>query len=885
MQLMKDNLLIGMITLLVIGGFTQSCSVFKTKKSPEKDTSQVQKKPEKQQPPQPPYHSSQKRDMDLIHTELDVQPVWQNQQLNGKATLTLSPYFYPQDSLILDAKGFKIQQIKLLKNDTALALAYSYDSELIDIQLDRRYHRKDTLKLKINYTANPTDLNKSGGNNIGGAQGLYFIDPDSTNPEKPTQMWTQGEPEASSAWFPTIDQPNEKTTQEIYITVKKEFKTLSNGQRVYSILNDDGTRTDYWRMNKPHAPYLFMMAVGDFAVVEDEWRDSIPVDYYVEPEYEEHANMIFDVTPEMMEFYSNLLDYDYPWSKYAQVAVRNFVAGAMENTTSTIHFSGIQQTPKEYIDKTYESLIAHELIHHWFGNVVTCESWSNLALNESFATYGEYLWKEHQHGRAAAGQKWLEDYGDYLNEAQNIKKPLIQHRYHAVEQLFDDHRYEKGSCILHMLRHYLGDDAFFSGLNHYLNQREFKPAEYQHLRLALEEVSGKDLRWFFEQWFEEPGHPKLEIHQSYNPRSGEVKLKVEQTQNTSKYPVYQLPVTIDVYPSEDQKPKSHEITIDQVSDSFNLKVSQNPALVNFDAKKVLLAETNFNKTPKEWIFQYHNAPLFLDRYEALEGFNKLLTSPSKKPINATISKFYSEVLGDPFWSMRKKGVQSIGNLKDSGLVVSFEEKLKSIASNDNHPDVRAAALAILKDTIFTTQVKVFNNAIQDPSYQVQLQALKGLYQHDSTSALEHASQFYKLDKSNFLHVVGQIYAKYGSKGVNGKLHKLIADKIDPGYRNSLINAYLEKYLPRYRPSYTLENMRLFDTLINETIQKEWQRLTLINILKQYKNSIQEKKKATKDSIESEQKEDQKAGDLQKELETYKEITDEIANKITKLKKN
>lgn len=880
---MKYNLFCCTIAILLVGGITQSCSLLQTKKNPGEDTAQVQKRSNKPQAPRPPYHSSQERLMDLIHTKLDVKPDWENQQLQGKATLTLSPYFYPQDSLILDAKGFKIHQIKLLKADTALPLAYNYNNKLINITLDRSYQRKDTLKLKINYTAKPTALNKSGGNNIGGAQGLYFIDPDSTDPDKPTQLWTQGEPEASSAWFPTIDQPNEKTTQEIYITVKQQFKTLSNGQRVYSILNEDGTRTDYWRMNKPHAPYLFMMAVGNFKVVEDQWRDSIPVDYYVEPEYEQHANMIFDVTTEMMEFYSKLLDYDYPWSKYAQVAVRDFVAGAMENTTATIHFSGIQQTPKEYIDKTYESLIAHELIHHWFGNIVTCESWANLALNESFATYGEYLWQEHQYGSASAGQKWLDDFEAYLGEAQYVKKPLIQHRYHAVEQLFDDHRYEKGSCILHMLRHYLGDEAFFAGLNHYLNKRKYKPAEYHHLRLSLEEVSGKDLRWFFEQWFEAPGHPKLEIHQSYKPRSEQVKLKVQQTQDTSKYPVYELPVTVDIYPSEGQSAQSHPIKIDQVSDSFYLEASQNPALVNFDAKNILLAETNFEKTPGEWIFQYHNAPLFLDRHEALKGFNNLVSSSGEKPINATIRKFYSEVLEDPFWSMRKKAIQSIGRLRDSSLLVAFEEPIKNMATNDTHPDVRATAVAALKDTIFSNQAKIFNKAIQDTSYQVQLKALKGLKQHDSASALKHADQFYHIDKSNFLHTIGRIYAKYGSKDYNERLHALIVEKITPQYRNSLINDYLETYLPRYKPSFTLKNTKLFDAIIAKT-NEEWQRLTLLQSLKQYKSTIQEKEESIKATIEKHQAKDQPTDDLNNKLNTYRKIKEAIAQHIDKLKK-
>jgi len=220
---------------------------------------------------------------------------------------------------------------------------------------------------------------------------------------KPTQLWTQGETEGSSVWFPTIDTPSERMSQEIFITTRKDFQTLSNGQLVYSNFNDDDTRTDYWKQDLEHPPYLTMMAVGDFKIGRDEWQDSkgriVPVDYYVEPDYANYVFQIFGDTPEMMTFYSELLNYDYPWDKYAQIIVRDYVSGAMENTTATIYGEYVNQTSRELIDDNNETTIAHELFHHWFGDLVTCESWSHLPLNESFATYGEYLWLEHKYGK------------------------------------------------------------------------------------------------------------------------------------------------------------------------------------------------------------------------------------------------------------------------------------------------------------------------------------------------------------------------------------------------------------------------------------------------------------------------------------------------------
>ena len=330
------------------------------------------------------YKAAETRTYDLLHTKLKVKFDWEQQYLNGYAWLRLKPYFYPTDSLVLDAKGFDIHNVSLHTADTLSPLEFSYNNRKIHIQLDKQYTRHDTFGVFVDYTAKPNELKTTAGNAITSDKGLYFINPLGEDKDKPKQIWTQGEPEASSCWFPTIDAPNERTTQEIYITVDDKYKTLSNGVLAESTMNDNGTRTDYWKMDLPHAPYLFMMAVGDFAVVKDKWRD-MEVSYYVEPKYEKYADDIFGNTPEMIDFFSDKLGVDYPWDKYSQIVVRDFVSGAMENTTATVHMENLQQTKREMLDGDYEDYISHELFHQWFGDLVTCESWSNLPLNESFA--------------------------------------------------------------------------------------------------------------------------------------------------------------------------------------------------------------------------------------------------------------------------------------------------------------------------------------------------------------------------------------------------------------------------------------------------------------------------------------------------------------------
>ncbi|MCH8903905.1 MAG: M1 family metallopeptidase, partial [Bacteroidetes bacterium] len=365
-----------------------------------------------------PLRTSYTRENNLLHTKLDISFDWEEQQLFGKAWLTLTPYFYPTETLTLDAKGFDIHEIKIIKNDSVSEdLSYTYDSLKLIIELDERYNRDQEFIIYIDYTANPSKLKERGLIPTRRDQGLFFVNPKNEDPLKPQQIWTQGETENSSCWFPTIDAPNERTTQETYITVDTNFTTLSNGLLIYSSLNKDGTRTDYWSMEMPHAPYLFMFTVGEFVKVQDKWLD-IDVDYYVEREYEQYALDIFGNTPEMLEFYSNILGFPYPWEKFAQVVVRDFVAGAMENTSAVIFFERVQQTKREMIDGKMEGIIAHELFHHWFGDLVTCESWSNISLNESFATYGEYLWQEYKYGDDEAGLLLKGKLRSYLRESE-----------------------------------------------------------------------------------------------------------------------------------------------------------------------------------------------------------------------------------------------------------------------------------------------------------------------------------------------------------------------------------------------------------------------------------------------------------------------------------
>lgn len=698
----------------------------------------------------PEYRATETRVNDVLHTKLEVRFDWEKAYLYGKATLTVKPYFYPTRNLMLHARGFDIAEVSLVNADgSKKKLEYNYDKKVINITLDKEYTRNDNYKVFIEYTAKPNELEEGGSSAISSDKGLYFINNDGKDPDKPKQIWTQGETEANSGWFPTIDKPNERMTEEILITVDKQYVTLSNGDLVSQTNNADGTRTDHWKMNLPHAPYLVMMAIGDYAVVKDKWKGK-EVNYYVERKYEQDARAIFGNTPEMLEHYSKQLGVEYPWSKYSQVIVRDYVSGAMENTTATIHGEFVQRTKRELIDNDYEDVVSHELFHQWFGDMVTCESWSNLPLNESFATYGEYLWREYKYGLDAADDHLDEDMETYLREASRKQVNMIRFNYKDKEDMFDSHSYAKGGRILHMLRKYVGDDAFFSSLKLYLETHKYTAVEIHDLRLAFEKVTGEDLNWFFNQWFLDKGHPSLEIKYGYDEAAKKAKVWVKQKQDLSKTPLYKLPVTVDVYVNG--KPRREKITITKAEEEFLLDAASKPDLVNFDAEKMLLATKKENKTVAEYAFQYNNAPLFKDRYEALTALSANTTDTLAKNIIV-------KGLSDKYWGLRQFAVSHTETMKTPEI----KKALWNIAENDKKSVVRASAIGLLaKNFSGDDLMPLLRKAVTDSSYAVMGDALEAISKLNKEEGLAAAKKLENEDNGNVVMAVANVYSQVGT---------------------------------------------------------------------------------------------------------------------------
>jgi aminopeptidase N len=696
----------------------------------------------------PIYRATPTMENDILHTKLDVKFDWKKQQLNGKAWITAKPYFYPTSSITFDAKNFDIGKVTMAYNGVQ-ALKYTYKNDRLTIDLGKTYTRKDKFTVYIEYTAKPNEGGEGGSAAITSDKGLFFINADESDPNKPRQVWTQGETESNSRWFPTYDKPNERMTSEIYMTVEKKFKTLSNGLLKDIKTNDDGTRTDHWLMDLPHAPYLVMMAAGEFSIVSERWRGK-EIQYYVEPKYEKHAKAIYKNVPEILEFFSTKLGVEYPWQKLAHIVVRDYVSGAMENTTAIIYGEFMNGTERELIDKDQnETVVAHEMFHHWFGDLVTAESWSNLTVNESFADFSEGLWLEHKYGQDAGDAHRREVMDGYMGESENKKRNLVDFKYNNREDMFDAHSYNKGGGILHMLRDYLGDEAFFEGVKKYLTDNSYKTGESHQLRLAFEEVSGQDLNWFFNQWYYSSGHPILDVKYEYDQANKKVNVIVTQNQDPKEGvpAIFDLPLAVDIYEGTG-KPRREKIRMTKRTQTFSFNAATKPALVDFDGDRMLLAQKVDNHTEEENIFMLANCSRYLARMEALEALRESDNPKAQESIKKAVN--------DKFWEVRQTAIQALKIKTDPSVL----EKIAPLAESDPRSSVRSTVLAKLAASKDAKWAATYRNVLaKEKAYPVIGAAMQALYKVDATGAMDMAKKYENDENADLVNSVGSIYAE------------------------------------------------------------------------------------------------------------------------------
>lgn len=744
------------------------------------------------------YHASRTVLTDLINTKLEVSFDWTKSWLIGKETLQAKPHYYASNELILDAKGMDIKTVSM----AGKTVSFDYKDDVLTIKLDKTYTRDESFTVVIDYIAKPDERKEGGSQAITSDKGLYFINPRGEEANKMPQIWTQGETESNSVWFPTIDSPNSKTKQEIYITVQDKYATLSNGKLISSVKNGDGTRTDYWKQDLPHAPYLFMMGVGEFKVVKDTYKrpdgTSMEVNYYVEPEWEKDAKAIFGETPAMIGFFSQLLGVEYPWDKYSQIIVRDYVSGAMENTGAVIFGDYAYKTQRELLDGNDNSTIAHELFHHWFGDLVTAESWSNLTLNESFANYSQFLWDEHRYGLDEAEYQAIQEAGGYFASGdQGGYHNLVWFDYKSREDMFDGHSYNKGGRILHMLRKYIGDEAFFLGLKNYLKQNQFKAAEFHQLRLAFEDVSGQDLNWFFNQWYLDKGHPTLDV--SYNTDvTNTVSVTVKQKQKDFR--IFKLPVDVTVY--DDRGATTSRHWFNDASTTVSIPTQGTVKNVIFDAEAMLLCKMEEKKDPSWYAYQWNNSKHYLHRKNALQKI------PMSSPEAARIAQ---EALKDPFHDIRSTAIEKIGKMSGDAKTASIS-RMKQMATSDPESAVRVAAITALAGMISAPELEqICMEAIQkDQSYSVISAALLQLSKVNSKAALEACKTLENESSSKMQTGVAMIYAKYGDADQMAYYEKIFQSNLVQGFdRIGVLNS-LTFFASRQDPKIQRRTLPIFE---------------------------------------------------------------------------
>ncbi|NVB78806.1 MAG: M1 family metallopeptidase, partial [Kofleriaceae bacterium] len=580
------------------------------------------------------------RVIDIEHIALAIEVDPAKRAVAGTATLR-GMVIAPQTKTVeLDAVELTIDKVAA----NGKPATFRHDGKKLRVELPSPLATGAELTLAIDYKGAPR-------------RGLYFVGPDEGYPDKPSQVWTQGQDEDSRYWFPCFDAPIEKATSEVTVTVPANLFALSNGVLV-SDKTSGNKRTLHWRLDVPHSCYLVTLAVGDFGTIETTWRDT-PVVYYVERGREAEAERTLERTPQMLELFSNKFGVPYPYPRYAQVFVADFIFGGMENTSATTLTDTVLIDERAAIDYDIDALVAHELAHQWFGDLVTCRDWGEGWLNEGFATYAEYIWREHHEGRDAADlelEEWADSY--FGEDANRYRRTIATKLFDEPIDIFDHHLYEKGGRVLHMLRHVLGDELFFKSLAHYLGKHRHGLVESRDLARAFEDVTGKVVDWFFSQWvIDGAGHPELDVSMRFDPDTSIATITIEQTQKVEgRTPLFRLPTKMRFRIGD--KPDDVDVPIEIVEQKqvFHIKLEGEPTQAIFDPGRVLLAARRIDKPESVWVAELAGATLALDRAAAAQALAKRGGPNAEQALSAALEK-------DKFWAVRGTAAQGLGMLR------------------------------------------------------------------------------------------------------------------------------------------------------------------------------------------------------------------------------
>jgi aminopeptidase N len=641
-------------------------------------------------------HYNPDRPGQVNHIFLDLIIDIPGQSFEGSCQIILTPIRQGISSLILDAVDLNINSVFI----EGISQPFDYDRSLLTIHLLQPTTDKPII-LTINYQVKQPQ------------RGLYFIAPDEYYPDKPMQVWTQGEEEDSRFWFPCFDYPGQLVTSEIRVKITQPYIAISNGELI-SVATVGEDRIYHWSQKQIHPTYLMTLAVGDFAELCDSWN-GVPVTYYVEKGREEEGQRSMGKTTRMIEFFSQKFGYPYPYPKYAQVCVDDFIFGGMENTSTTILTDRCLIDQRASIDHTWtESLVAHELAHQWFGDLVVIKHWSHAWIKEGMASYSEVLWTESEYGKADASYYLLGEARSYLEEdASRYRRPIVTHVYREAIELYDRHLYEKGACVYHMIRSILGEDLFGKALHTFVRDNAHKTVETVDLLRAIEKATGYNLLFLFDQYVYRGGHPDYKVAYSWDNQNNLAQLTVTQTQDEKELFDLKIPVAFAYLNSEDI---TYNLRIHQKEQSFYFPLAQKPDFVKFDRGNNFLKTVTLEYPIGELKAQLQQDPDPISRIYAAIAI-------AKKGGLEAIEALGISLENEPFWGVRVEVAKQLATLRLDQAVTALIKGL-----NDEKAQVRRAVVEGLSEIKTLDSYNALKSLLEtgDASYYVEAAAARGL---------------------------------------------------------------------------------------------------------------------------------------------------------------
>jgi aminopeptidase N len=676
-------------------------------------------------PPEGTTHPERVRKYDLQHQVTTLRFDWPRHAVTGTTTLTIGglPGAAPLSSVVIDAGDMTFKRVAT--NDKPLK--FDYDQRALTVHLATPLRSGQKTSITIDYDgANRT-------------KGAYF------RPAKHI-VWTQGETEDNHYWVPTYDFPNDKTTWEFYIWTAKGERALSNGRLAGSRAVGDSIEW-HWLLDKPASTYLMTTVVGNYTILQDKsWRN-VPVGYWTYPDSVDAGWRGFAKTPQAIDVFSRKTGVPYPWSKYDQIVIPEFQYGGMENVTAT------SQNDAEILHPAWSEpqansvgLMAHELGHQWYGDLLTTRDWGDVWLNEGFATFMEQIFREEDLGVDEAALDRLGAQEQTIDADRRTRRPIVWNKWvnDPIEVFFSGHIYPKGATILQMLRHQLGDALFWKAMNHYTTSHAYGNVVTDDLRKAFEETTGRDYKAFFDQWVYGAGFPVFQVSSLYDRAARRLVISAKEVQPRDSMTGF-FDVDVDVEARTDSGTVRFVVPVRNGSGEAGANLKAPPRSIRWDKGNWVLDLTDFPRSTRMMQFQLVNDDDVLGRIEAVDV---LAQRPADQlALNAIVLA----TRNDRFWGVRARAVDAIGiwgTDSSRATIAPMRGVTNALVAATRDPDARvrqeaATALGRLPLTGTTARdvvIRLRELARSDPSLIVRGAALGSDIRLEKNAAIPLAKQ-------------------------------------------------------------------------------------------------------------------------------------------------